>query len=179
MESKIIQGYGKKKYEIYEDGTVVLLGRIGARGYVINDKVLKQYLNGNGYFRVSLNLEGKNKDYFVHRLVAKYFVPNPYNKDKVNHKDGNKHNNHASNLEWVTSSENNKHAFETGLKAPTIHYGKDNWNSKLNEDDIQWIRTHYIKGDREYGQCALSRKFGVSQSSIWSVINNKTWKGIV
>ena len=174
MNSKIIQGYGKNKYEIYEDGTVISLGRAGARGYIVKDKVLTQRPNSNNYLRVSMNLTGKSKDYFVHRLVAKCFVPNQENKPKVNHKDGNKHNNNVDNLEWVTSSENNKHAFDIGLKQPTVHYGKDNWNSKFTENDIKWIRQHYIKGDKIYGQCGLARKFGVSQSSIWAIVNNKT-----
>ena len=175
MKSKIIQGHGRNKYEVFEDGTVISLGRVGARGYIVKDKVLKPCLNNSGYFRVSMNLIGKRKDYFVHRLVAECFCPNPYNKDKVNHKDGNKHNNNASNLEWVTSSENNKHAFANGLKLPTICSGKDNWNSKLDEEKVLWIREHYIKGSKEYGQCALARMFGVSQATMWAVINNKSW----
>lgn len=78
-------------------------------------------------------------------------------------------------MEWVTSSENNKHAFDTGLKSPTICKGEDNWNSKFAKKDIKWIREHYIKGDKVYGQCALAKKFGVTQSSIWSIVNNKSW----
>ena len=51
----------------------------------------------------------------VHRLVAKSYIPNPQNKPEVNHKDGNKQNNHVSNLEWVTSSENGLHSYKLGL----------------------------------------------------------------
>ena len=46
------------------------------------------------------------RGYIVHRLVATLFIPNPYNKREVNHKDGNKHNNQVDTLEWVTNSEN-------------------------------------------------------------------------
>lgn len=86
-------------------------------------KYIKQSLKTNGYFQVKLFKDGVRKYYIVHRLVAKTFVPNPDNKPEVNHIDGNKQNNHASNLEWVTSRENQLHAFQLGLqKAPR---GKD------------------------------------------------------
>lgn len=176
MKSKIINGWGKNKYKVYEDGTVVSLGRIGARGYIVKDRTLKTHPNSNGYLRVSMNLTGKSKEYFVHRLVAQCFIENPEGKDKVNHKDGNKINNNAYNLEWVTSSENNKHAFKTGLKAPTICCGADNWNTKLTDEDVEWIRNHYIKNDKTYGQCAIAKKYHVTQPSIWAIINNITHK---
>lgn len=69
----------------------------------------------NGYCNVVLHKEGKAKFIEVHRLVAVAFVPNPENLPVVNHKDGVKYHNEASNLEWVTPSENSKHAIETGL----------------------------------------------------------------
>lgn len=59
---------------------------------------------------------GKRNNKTVHRLVAKAFIDNQENKRDVNHKDGNKSNNDVSNLEWNTPSENNKHAYKTGLK---------------------------------------------------------------
>ena len=69
----------------------------------------------NGYCEISLHKDGKEKRYKVHRLVAQAFIPNELNKSEVNHKDGNKENNCVENLEWVTSKENSKHAWDTGL----------------------------------------------------------------
>lgn len=59
--------------------------------------------------------KGYRKNYRIHRLVAKYFIENPENKPYVNHKDGNKHNNHVDNLEWVTGQENTIHAYKNKL----------------------------------------------------------------
>lgn len=67
---------------------------------------------------VSLCKESKVFNASIHRLVAKAFIPNPDQKDTINHVDGNKLNNDISNLEWSTQGENNLHAYKTGLKDP-------------------------------------------------------------
>lgn len=85
-----------------------------------------QHNNPRGYLTVGL---GKgNVKACVHRLVASAFIPNPENKPQVNHKDGNKHNNHVSNLEWVTHQENIIHAFR--VLHPGIRKGRDCYWSK-------------------------------------------------
>lgn len=73
----------------------------------------------SGYLYAMVELtNGKPKNCRVNRLVAKAFIQNPNDLPEVNHIDGNKENNHASNLEWVSRSYNVKHSFDTGLKQP-------------------------------------------------------------
>lgn len=67
---------------------------------------LKIHMNWAGYCRVGLNKNNKQVKYSVHRLVASAFIPNPLNKEQVNHIDENKANNKVENLEWVTNLEN-------------------------------------------------------------------------
>lgn len=79
--------------------------------------ILPQHKDSLGYCQVSLRFNGlPHKNYLVHRIVARMFVANPRNLNEINHKDGNKENNKADNLEWCTRSENILHAFATGLK---------------------------------------------------------------
>ena len=72
-------------------------------------KEIKQYKGSNGYLCFSASNKSKKKVLSIHRLVAKSFIPNPYNKPQVNHIDEDKTNNHVSNLEWVTVKENANH----------------------------------------------------------------------
>ena len=75
----------------------------------------------DGYSRVALFKDGKQKQLQVHRLVALTFIPNPENKPEVNHKDRNKSNNNVENLEWVTQSENVAHAYRHGVEPRPTH----------------------------------------------------------
>lgn len=75
--------------------------------------------NGHEYPSVSLYNEHGRRDLQIHRLVAKAFIPDSHEGLDINHIDGCKHNNHVSNLEWCTRSENIRHAYRTGLKAPS------------------------------------------------------------
>jgi hypothetical protein len=76
------------------------------------DRYLKPRFSHNGYYRIGLCKNSKQKWFQVHRLVAEAFIENPENKNQVNHKDGNKINNDINNLEWMTNSENIKHAYD-------------------------------------------------------------------
>lgn len=87
-------------------------GNIYDNNGIINDRRL---FKQRGYWVVQLYVNNNYIIKKVHRLIAETFIPNPYNKPTVNHKDGNKLNNKVTNLEWATYSENIKHAFNTGL----------------------------------------------------------------
>jgi hypothetical protein len=97
-----------------------------------------------GYENVNLYKNGVGSMFAIHRLVALAFIPNKENKPQVNHKDGIKTNNHVENLEWMTCSENQLHAFKTFRKK---QYGEDCSGNKLTRYpkysmDKQWINNH-------------------------------------
>lgn len=97
------------------DGKILVssLGRI--KSLLRNGKILKTQLNKKGYHVVRVTINGIKRTIRVHREVAKAFVDNPHNYPQVNHIDGNKANNAATNLEWVTNRDNAIHAIKTGL----------------------------------------------------------------
>ena len=87
------------------------------------NKILSGGINNHGYRQHTLYMNGKQQQFYAHRLVAIAFLENPENKYSVNHKDGNKLNNAVSNLEWATISENTQHAYNNGLIKPNPKKG--------------------------------------------------------
>ena len=135
-------------------------------GEIINTskgKKLKPQPNDKGYLRVSIG----GKLLFVHRLVAEKYIPNPYGKEQVNHKDGNKRNNRADNLEWVTNIENRKHAVEHRLHL----CGEQCSYSKLTMKQVEYIRSQENPNRTE-----LAKMFNVSRATINDVLSHRTWK---
>ena len=99
---KDIKGY-EGKYQVSN------FGRVKSLNYnnTSQEKILVNSLSNKGYYRVSLSLNNKAKQYNIHRLVAEAFIPNPLNLPFVNHKDKNRTNNMVDNLEWCTIQYNN------------------------------------------------------------------------
>lgn len=125
---KDVKGY-EGLYKISNLGNVLSLN-FNHSNY---SKCLKPFDN-DGYLRVAFNCNNQYKRFLVHRLVAEAFIPNPENKPFINHIDGNKRNNNIDNLEWVSASENTRHAIRIGLRPANcqheIKYGKDHPASK-------------------------------------------------
>lgn len=140
---------------------------ITREGQVINKKtgrVLKPQPNDKGYGRVQIG----RKFYFVHRLVAELYVTNPDGKPQVNHINGDKTDNRADNLEWVTNKENRSHAVKKGLHPK----GEDCPWHKLTEDDVLYIRENPLG----LMQKELAEMFGVKPSTISGIVTRRTWK---
>ena len=93
--------------------------------------IKKTKVDKYGYERVMLYKNQKKYCKQVHRLVAENFIPNPNNLPQVNHIDGNKLNNNVNNLEWVSSSENIKHAYDKKLRNDKYKVGQYDKNGLL------------------------------------------------
>ena len=161
--------YGSK-YIVTEDGRVFT--------YWHNHRKWKEQQrrkHSNGYLRAAID----GKDEYIHRIVAKLYVPNPNGYFEVNHKDGDKTNNNASNLEWCTRSQNNKHAFQTGLRS----YGELSKMAKMpklkrrkfSEEDIKAIRRLHNEGksDKE-----LADFYGCARGVIYQIWTRKSYKEV-
>lgn len=153
------------------------LGRVCSLGSSTNHKppcIRKLRKDKGGYLIVQLHKNKEVKTLKVHRLVAFSFIPNEYDKPHVNHIDGDKTNNVASNLEWCTHKENFKHAVENGLRP----MGEDHGRHKLTWNEVNEIRRTYIQGSSVFGGNALSRKFGVTPRVILLIVKGELWKQV-
>jgi len=113
---KLIPGY--TKYEASSFGRFRSLhffdrpSSSGPKNFRNGEKVIMKQTMATKYLSVMFCEEGVRKRLISHRLIALTFIENPHNKGYVHHKDSNRLNNHISNLEWVTQSENIKHAYD-------------------------------------------------------------------
>ena len=150
--------------------------RKNGKPLAVQERIIKGSKDTKGYLQVELRKDGKRNIKFVHRLVAEAFIENPQGKAQVNHKDGNKLNNCADNLEWVTVRENINHAWETGLQI--ARKGESHSNHKLTDNDVRFIKENYKPRDKNFGMSALARRFNVTIAPIYQIVHGKGWKHI-
>jgi predicted DNA-binding protein YlxM (UPF0122 family) len=159
VQFKEIDGF--PNYLIYEDGRV--WSKLG------KGQFLKWSINKYGYATVCLSNSRNTLRSSVHRIVAKVFIPNPENKPQVNHLDGNKLNNHRTNLEWNTAKENINHSFNTGLHS---QIGEGHRNSKLTNSQVLEIRASTLS------ETELGEIYNVSRVVINGIKTGKHWKRV-
>jgi NUMOD4 motif/HNH endonuclease len=177
-EWRDIDGY-EGFYQISNRGQVASLQRQvkhpGGGFATLTGRILKESLTGSGYPFVALCRDGMTRQHMVHRLVAKAFLGSAADpRLQVNHKNGNKVDNQASNLEWVTPSQNLRHAVRVGLHVAAR--GEATGSHRLTENQVRDIRTRY--GLRQANQQALADEFGVHNSTISDIVNFKKWKHV-
>lgn len=174
-------------FSIYENNIIFGFTKINSLdNYCINENglilnirtrcVIIPSINKKGYLQVCLT----NKyTYKVHRLVALTFIENKENKPEVNHKDGNKLNNHVYNLEWNTTQENLEHKrinnLGKTLKAKLSATGINNSQVKLDEEDVIFIRTNCITIEDIKN---FSIELDISISTIYDIKNRRSWTHI-
>lgn len=161
------------------------LGRVFSKR---TNKILVQTKLKCGYMAINTRIGGRRgtcHSLRVHRMVADAFLEAPtedqqkfaaksaYGKVWVNHKDGNKLNNQLCNLEWVTASENAKHARAMGLQKSLR--GENCPHSKLTEVDVIKILEMYEPGVYGKGRISIAKSLNLPAAAVSSVIHSGNW----
>ena len=167
-------------YEASADGIIRSVDRVVLRSdgkpLRVIGRVLRTTVSNRGYERTSIVTDGKARRAGVHQLVAEAWLPKPprkigshRGKFVVNHKDGNKLNNHVSNLEYIASTANIFHARAHGLLSAK---GEKNPHARLTEEQVVEIRNLYSEG---WTQVRLAERFGIDQTSVSRIVLRKSW----
>lgn len=176
---KVYKDFGGR-YEVSNHGRVRALARYGfhpgnssgrPHRFRIPARELKQGLTSDGYPKINIGFEGRNNHRTIHRMVAEMFVPGNFYGAQVNHKDGNKKNNLATNLEWTTGSNNVRHAYRV-LGRPPATRGEEVYCSKLTEGQVRKIRKKLELGQEKKH---IAQEFGVHYMAIYRIAKRQTW----
>lgn len=180
---KDIKGY-EGRYQISNLGNVKSLSRKtefsdGKPPRYEKEKLLTPAKHHKGYVKAQLRKNNNTKAFFIHRLVAQAFIPNPEGKATVNHKDGNKVNNTVVNLEWLSNQENMKHAYATGIrdnskvnemrKRPVAQYSKDGQLVRTYESVKEAVELNPTFRQGGISSCALGN-YKTSHGFVWKYI---------
>lgn len=154
-----------KDFPLYECSSLGKIKNINTK------RILRPEKDKNGYEKVILCRCAYKKNIAVHRVVALTFLDNPDNLPQVNHIDGNKTNNCVENLEWCSNLYNIHHAISNALVVLT---GENNPNAKLKKETVIKIKEMFATG--KYNKCQLARIFGISNTMIRYIVENKSWR---
>jgi len=166
MKRKPVENF--PAYFIYEDGSLfscytnrfLIPFEIGRKSYP--------------YLAYKLCKDGYEKTEQAHRLVAKAFIPNPLNLETVNHIDGNKFNNHVTNLEWMTQQENKASAFKLGISEAWWKAEKHPRSSFTNEE-VEEICRMFSQGIKPKD---LAKSTSLLYQKLFRIYNRDNWKEI-
>lgn len=136
-------------------------------------RILRARPAPNGYLRVIPYVNGVSHPSSVHRLVAEAFLGPRPSEIQVNHRNGIKTDNRLENLEYVTQSENHRHAFRTGLQHPRV--GSAHHNHILTEELVAALRADRAQG---MGYPALAKKYGIKREHAWAVAKRVLWRHV-
>ena len=166
---KDIEGY-EGLYQVSSEGRIKSLARYiknNLCGELYKEEKIKKitYNPKLKYGVIGLSYNGNNKQEYIHRIVAKTFIPNPNNLPEVNHKNGLKHDNRVENLEWNTHNENIQHSINV---LGNRQDGEYNNASKLTNNDVLKIRND----NRIHRE--IAKDYGVSRSCITIIKNYKS-----
>jgi hypothetical protein len=143
-------------YKISEKGDVLSTHRMKHR-------LLKAHRDKDGYWQVRLSLSKRTRAYRVHWLVCVAFHGKPKPGEQASHLDGDKNNNCADNLRWMSPKANNLLKREHGTSRSPARQGENNPRVKLSDRQVDEIRSRYLSGEPSR---PLARAFSVSQTSI-------------
>lgn len=135
-----------------------------------NPIIMKPGKHRDGYYQLSIRKDNKEQKLLIHRLIAITFLPNPGNKETVNHKDSNRCNNRVGNLEWCTKLENMQHAARNNRMSNRI--GEINPKTKLNIEEVDEIRKRL---DGNFTLREIAEEFKVTTGCIASIKSGRSW----
>lgn len=159
-----------KDFKCPKTGLIVYVSNLGET-YSSDKRKKNSYSDADGYLYITCKLKGLRQNHKVHRLVGKLFIDNPLDKPEINHKDGNKKNNHIDNLEWNTKSENMKHAVKLKLVTNCTQKGIKHNTAKFTFEDVTRMRKDY--SNKVGSMRLLANIYGCSVGYFSDIVNNK------
>lgn len=142
-------------YKVSNKGNIYSVERRDSRGNKCGGRALEPRYDKDGYLRVTLCKNGKQKTRFIHRLVAGAFVPNPNSYSEINHRDENKVNNYANNLEWCTREHNVNHG--TMIERSAQARSKKVKATNIETNDVITFNSTVEAGRKGYDQGGVAK----------------------